>query len=205
MRKPLARVWLWVVRAVKGGKWVSAPNKFLICSLVCQRRSRRAERSAALGPPRGHAIPPCAPSPGDRSKCFCGHQHSSGSNLIFDRVDSFSFDSMRQKQLEGRWEVLEDHRVWLRHFLQGSHLLLQQAVTEAGQQELLKTLKVEGKISRVSVKTLGRDGLNLFKLGGSRGVCESGEVYFHPCRIDRSTHTQFILLYKDFIFFLKKR
>ena len=67
----------------------------------------------------------------------------------------------------------------------GSHLPLLQAVMEAGQwKELLKTLKVEGKTSRVSMKPLGRDGLGLFKLGGSQGSCECGKVYFHPYRID---------------------
>lgn len=39
----------------------------------------------------------------------------------------------------------------------------QQVVTEAGQWEELESLKTEGKISRVSVKTLRRDDFNLFK------------------------------------------
>ena len=67
----------------------------------------------------------------------------------------------------------------------GSRLPLLQAVTEAGQREdLLKTLQVEGKTSRVSMKPLGRDGFGLFKLGGSQGACECGKVYFQPYRID---------------------
>lgn len=67
----------------------------------------------------------------------------------------------------------------------GSHLPLLQAVTEAGQwEDLLKTLEAEGKTSRVSVKPLGRDGLGLFKLGGSQGACECGKVSFQPYRTD---------------------
>lgn len=54
-------------------------------------------------------------------------------------------------------------------------------MTEAGQQEeRLKTFKVEGEISRASVKPLERDDLERFKLSGSRGACESGKIYIHP-------------------------